>query len=1029
MRHFLFFVFAALVGCSPHPDAIRRELANALGPVRPVEGRLVGGFSYKLFEPGRIMNLSTAARTALRSLEVIPEERPLLDLFKGQATPAVEALEHLVAERPGDARLWSDLAAAYLAESSGPPTCPISLAQALDAVIRSLEVDPNLAEARFNRALILEQLGLIREAVRAWNEYLKLDPSSAWGTEAENHMERLTRPTGLAAWRIAQQNLLVAARTRNASQAKTLIHQFSQPVRQLIEEQLLPGWGTAYLAKHYGEAAKDLDLARFLATQLAAVSSDAMAEDAIAAIDVAEMNRDIPQVTALARGHTNFGAALPHLTRHEVERACPLLGLAMRDLLQAKSPFANWSAAHLARCANERQEFPTAREDSLSLLARLDTFRYPALSGQLRLSAGLPLLAGDDPDAALVADRAAVAVFDRLKERENAAQARTNLAEALRFLGADDDAWPLRIQALADYVWLTPRRRTSTLEEVAQAASAQGLLHAALVFRESSVQESDRVGDPTARAYSRLKRAESLLALGRHLEAVADLTEAERLASMISNDSIRGRVEADLAVTGNLAITGDPRAEIARHTSALKFYLSKGNRYPLVALYLARGRAYRSTGELVRALSDFQTGTAVVEEVRAQLGEDPFRLSYFALSENLFEETISTLDRLGRPTQALKAAERARARGLFDRLSAGVREEAALLAPEGIITDLPEDLALVEYASLDDRLLIWIMRHEGIRSFSVPVGRSVLVADLGRLEHGFEHGRQEESDRALMDLHRVLIGSIAPFLTPGERIFFLPDVVLQAVPFAALRDPFTGHYLVEDRATGVAPSANVFLRCRKRACKLGTAPPRNYLLVGEPFLDWRAFPTARPLPEARREIARIAKLYPHTEILAAKSATRSAIRTALSRVEGFHFAGHAFLNGRYPLLSRLALAPDDEHGGSLFAREIDDLPLGQLRLVILSACSSAAGATQGGEGALSLARPFLAAGVPAVIASLRAVKDEEAADFAINLHRHLARGIEPIEALRAAQLESLRSGDPRRADPSNWGAFLLFGGS
>ncbi|HXU33500.1 MAG TPA: CHAT domain-containing protein [Thermoanaerobaculia bacterium] len=1029
MRHFTLLVAVALAACSPPPDAIRRELAATLGPVRPVEGRLVGGFSYKLFEPGRITNLSTAARTALRSLEVIPEERPLLELFKGQATPAVEALEHLIAEQPGDAQRWSDLAAAYLAESSGPPARPVALAQALDAALRSLEVDPNLAEARFNRALILEQLGLIREAVRAWNEYLKLDPSSAWGTEAENHMKRLTRPTGLAAWRKARQTLMAKAQTRNASQVKTLIHQFPQPVRQLIEEQLLPGWGTAYLARHYGKAAADLDLARFLAIQLAAVSSDAMAEDAIAAINDAEMNRDTPRVTALARGHANFGAALPHLTRHEVERACPLLGLAMRDLLQAKSPFANWSAAHLARCANERQEFPTAREDSLSLIARLDTFRYPALSGQLRLSAGLPLLAGDDPDAALVADRAAVAVFDRLKERENAAQARTNLAEALRFLGADDDAWPLRIQTLADFAWLTPRRRTSALEEAAQAASAEGLLHAALAFREFSLQECDRLGDPSSRAYGRLKRAESLLALGRPLEAATDLSEAQGLAAQIEDAQVRERVKADLSIAESLAVTGDARAEIARHSRALEFYVPKGNRYPLVAIYLARGRALLSAGELDRALSDFQRGIVVVEEVRSQLGEDPFRLSYFKLSVDLFEEAISTLDRLGRRREALEVAEQARSRSLFDRLSANEREEAALLAPETIAAKLPNGLALVEYACLNDRLLAWVLRREGIQSLSIPVGRGVLTATLERLERGFEKRRPEDLDAALTDLHRALIAPLAPVITPSESIVFLPDSTLQTVPFAALREGRTGRYLVEERASGVAPSANIYLRCQKRAGKLGIAPPRTYLLVGEPLLDPKFFPTARPLPEARREIAQIARLYPHAEILVSQDASRRAIQATLSRVDGFHFAGHSFLNGRYPLLSRLALASDGEHSGSLYAREIDDFPLENLRLVILSSCSSAAGASAGSEGALNLARPFLAAGVPEVVASLREVDDSDSAALVVALHRFLATGVRPLDALRAGQLELLRSGDRKLRSPGAWAMFELLGGS
>jgi CHAT domain-containing protein len=1025
----MLLVVAALAGCSSRPDAMRRELAVALGPVRPVEGRLVGGFLYRPFEAGRVTNLTSAGRTALSALDAMPEVRPLLDLFRRRAASAVERLEHLVDERPGDAGLWSDLAAAYLARAVEPPATPLDFARALEASLHALEIDSKLAEARFNAALAFERLGLRREARESWNELLQMDPSSGWADEAEIRLQRLGRPVGLQAWRHDREDLLAAAKARDEERTRGLVREFSQPIRRLIEDELIPEWGKGFLAGNQSEAVEKLTIARFLAAQLAEVSGDRMAQDAVATIDAAESGPDSKRVTALARGHLAYGTAIPILTRHELDHACPLLASSRRDLEHSGSPFAGWAIAGLIACTGERQEFQSARREAFDLLHHLDASRYPALAGRLSWSAGIALLGGGDPDAALAVERPALAAFERLGERENAAQSRTILAESLRYLGADDEAWFLHVEALGAQPWLTPRPRACVLEEAAQALTEEKLHRAALALREEELRAVERQGDATSRAASYQVLAESRLALGRRREAEADLATASRWADRIEDTRLRERVQADLAVVGSRIAPDEPQRAVAHLTQALNLNLGRDNRYPLVPLYLARGRAYRNAGELPRALHDFRAGIAVAEEVRSQLAEDPLRVSYLAQAPELFDEAISALDRLGRHREALETAERARARGLFDRLSTAGRSETILLPAEQIAAALPDDLALVEFASLQDRLLIWVMERDGIRSFSIPVGRTTLSSTLDAFERALARGDCAALDRAAETLHGTLIAPIERALGDRKRIVFLPDSTLQRVSFAALRDARTGRYLVEDWATGVAPSANVFLRCLNRLRELGAAPPRDYLLVGEPHLDPQIFPKARPLPEARREIENISLLYPKATVLVGRDATREAIRTALSHADGFQFAGHSFLNLRYPLLSRLALAPDRGHSGSLYAREIDDLPLSRLRLVILSSCSSAAGPTAGGEGALSLARPFLAAGVPQMIAAPRDVEDRVGAALVVALHRHLAQGIEPLDALRAAQLDLLHARDSRLSSPAAWSSFEVIGGS
>jgi CHAT domain-containing protein len=104
--------------------------------------------------------------------------------------------------------------------------------------------------------------------------------------------------------------------------------------------------------------------------------------------------------------------------------------------------------------------------------------------------------------------------------------------------------------------------------------------------------------------------------------------------------------------------------------------------------------------------------------------------------------------------------------------------------------------------------------------------------------------------------------------------------------------------------------------------------------------------------------------------------------------------------------------------------DIAALPLAGTRVAVLSACATGAGAESRGEGVLSLVRPFLAAGVPHVVASLWSVRDDDTRPLMVALHRRLLAGEPPSAALRSAQLEALRSSGGRAG---TWAAFMTVG--
>ncbi|MFQ5864373.1 MAG: tetratricopeptide repeat protein [bacterium] len=60
-----------------------------------------------------------------------------------------------------------------------------NITTALNAFERALEIRPDYPEAAYNRAMILQQVGRLEEAKKAWKDYLRIDSQSEWSKVAE----------------------------------------------------------------------------------------------------------------------------------------------------------------------------------------------------------------------------------------------------------------------------------------------------------------------------------------------------------------------------------------------------------------------------------------------------------------------------------------------------------------------------------------------------------------------------------------------------------------------------------------------------------------------------------------------------------------------------------------------------------------------------------------------------------------------------------------------------------------------------
>ncbi|HTQ79956.1 MAG TPA: CHAT domain-containing protein, partial [Thermoanaerobaculia bacterium] len=238
----------------------------------------------------------------------------------------------------------------------------------------------------------------------------------------------------------------------------------------------------------------------------------------------------------------------------------------------------------------------------------------------------------------------------------------------------------------------------------------------------------------------------------------------------------------------------------------------------------------------------------------------------------------------------------------------------------------------------------------------------------------------------------------------------------------------TKRYLVQEHVVSVSPSATLLVESLERDQILSRMDEPSALLVGDPAFDTDQYLTFGRLPEARKEVLSIAKIFTPATVLLDRQATPAAFLAAVGDKQIVHLGCHAIVNPSDPLLSQILLAnsAQDPGRGVLYSWQLLGRHFKHTRLVVLAACGTADGQVSNTEGIESLARPFLAAGAPAVIASLWDVSDQGTAAFFDRFYHYLREGLAPVVALQATQIAFLRDD---RDHYRLWGAFELLGGN
>jgi CHAT domain-containing protein/Tfp pilus assembly protein PilF len=205
--------------------------------------------------------------------------------------------------------------------------------------------------------------------------------------------------------------------------------------------------------------------------------------------------------------------------------------------------------------------------------------------------------------------------------------------------------------------------------------------------------------------------------------------------------------------------------------------------------------------------------------------------------------------------------------------------------------------------------------------------------------------------------------------------------------------------------------------------------------------DIRKWP---PLPETADELCDVAHdlgVDPKTHVYLGAAATETKVkqlseddRGTLAKYKIVHFATHGAVAGQLSGTSEpgLLLTPPEK------ASEVDDgylsaLDIAGLKLdadwVILSACNTAAGGSQGAEALSGLARAFFYAGARSLLVSHWEVASDPTVKLITKAVAELKSNpkIGRAEALRRSMLSMIGTGKAYEAHPAIWAPFVLVG--
>ena len=887
-------------------------------------------------------------------------------------------------------------------------------------------------EALFNKSLALQELGSARQAKESWNLYLQKDPSSPWADEARKNLARIdSEQTRQKTDEQVLDDFLTAYRNQDDARVQKIHNE----TKGLLKEPSVP----LQLARRY----------------LVARQRDSVAEakESLAALTfIGDFERD-------QNGDSFFFELANYYSHLNADRVEGLLQA--QDILTSGYPLIKTDIPRaIPQFERSRDLFAKLGDECEADVAEIWAVQVLSDIGKvaesrLRLTAIIDSAQRRKFNVLLPPAYYWLGMADYRQGRFS--ESAKHIKTSLRLAEAGKNAFEIQHAQHALAV------NYSELGELEPALFYSGKLLTDRNLYYQNLTQDWRAKGVLVDIFLKWKFFASALALSQERLSIA---EENWPTDTQVNDSLRNLIEAATAKEdfpaalkyagqsmqivigrGDSAENSRKKAEIYRLLAdskrrsktcneALTDYdqaLALFHRFPEVteSLYqVHKGKlfCFQQLNRPEDFSSEFKTVFNLSEEYRAKIREDESRQAFFASDHEVFEAATANAIAAHDSREAFAFVETSKARSLLDFVESGksiAEAEKSFgpvsqpLAATEIQARLPDQVQIVQYAVLPDKLAIWVISKSRFDLLEVQI----TAADLEKKVAAYQalivsKGPPGEIKEAAEHLYVLLIPS---HLARDKQLCLVPDKSLHQLAFATLVSPH-GKFLLQDYALFYAPSASVLVLATENARNREQFGYESLLSVGNPDFDREENLNLPDLRDAEAEAKAITADYQKSLELLGSEATKEKFLRNLAGVEVIHFAGHFVANRQSPGNSKLLFA-----GGELRSSELSAYKLPIAKLVVLSACETGFERYDKSEGAIGIARTLLALGAPLVVGSQWKVDSEPTKDLMIAFHRNRKeRNMSTAESLRQAQLEVLSR--EQTSAPFYWAAFSLFGG-
>jgi CHAT domain-containing protein len=1034
---------------------------------RPTESRTTANFEYAPLSNTRGESSAADARAKSRAEGFLLDATEnttnaealqalgLLYLAEKKYDEALKEFELALKLAPDNAKLYSDIGAAYLEKAKlakidkKDVEVPVLLDASKQNIDRALELDPNLLEALFNKALVLQKTPAEKEARAAWEKYLEKDSTSDWADEARRQIQQLDlqKSQSLSSDDL-EKAFLLAARVRNDAEAESLISRN----RELIKQKYLPQkLAMSFVKASAAERNEYLQALSYAGELEEKKNGDLFAKD-LAAFYARLSDADLELLKQAQEAMQN---SYRLYFQDEIARAYDETVRARQIFLQTGDIYeAKLSELLIVyyRINSDKTGESIKLGQELSDFCRRNNYKW-LLSYALYWLAGGQRSAGDRTNAkanykeclTLAKDIGDAQIYQKIL---------VTYAKQNKFVGQNQEALDYlekAFDAIGSAQGVPRREKWRTYSESIEILSSLKLYSLAKAVSLESIQLADEEGDASFIADSALDAGIVHAQAGDFEEARKWLGQAKLRAEALPESGDRTK---NLAKT--LLTSGYLERQLGNHAQAAEFYNqalnvveNKKTPYYLYEIEKARLLTDISLNREAEAEEKIAKTIDLAEKYRAEISDAQENSSFFNGQQDIFDIAVNNELKHARYEQAYNLLEKSNSRALLNWLRKGInvkkekenveitfKETAQPLPLDEIRAQMPERVQILQYAVLEDKVLIWLVSKDNFAVVSTEIGFEELkekVTAYVKLISNRNAQKQEEAKTLARTLYDLLVSPVAGQLDSSREICVIPQKILFHLPFAALTAP-DGKSFLSKYNFFYASSANVFLLFTEKAKQKSGSTTESLLSVGNPRFDANEFKELADLPEAEDEARAIKQFYtsPQTVLIGAE-ATQAAIESALKDAKVINFAGHYLVKNGAPLDSGLVLTKpdgsDNAEDNILTNRELISRTMPQAKLVVLSACGTGVEQYYNGEGLVGLSNTFLKAGAPLVVATQWQVDSGAAAVLMKKFHQYRRQEkLTTTAALRRAQLEMAETPNGQFSQPYFWATFATYGG-